>query len=100
MLGAPTMTRRSEDPDVDFAQRQVPLVFSAEDWCGSPGGRRIRRDAVRLGSNIDTQSQEFRANAVAMRALADELVTRRTDAAQGGPARARERHVARGKLLP
>jgi 3-methylcrotonyl-CoA carboxylase beta subunit len=35
-----------------------------------------------------------------MRALADELQTRRAQAAEGGPQRARERHVSRGKLLP
>ncbi|HET9902753.1 MAG TPA: carboxyl transferase domain-containing protein [Xanthobacteraceae bacterium] len=35
-----------------------------------------------------------------MRALAAELQQRRAEAARGGPARARERHVARGKLLP
>ncbi|MGA8078799.1 MAG: carboxyl transferase domain-containing protein, partial [Xanthobacteraceae bacterium] len=35
-----------------------------------------------------------------MRALIAELEARRGKAAQGGPARARERHLARGKLLP
>jgi 3-methylcrotonyl-CoA carboxylase beta subunit len=35
-----------------------------------------------------------------MRALVAELEGRRATAAQGGPARARERHLARGKLLP
>ncbi|MBX9828152.1 MAG: methylcrotonoyl-CoA carboxylase [Xanthobacteraceae bacterium] len=35
-----------------------------------------------------------------MRALADELKGRRAESALGGPQRARERHAARGKLLP
>ena len=35
-----------------------------------------------------------------MRALVAELQVRRSEAALGGPERARERHVARGKLLP
>src|SRR5580765_4312781 len=35
-----------------------------------------------------------------MRALAEDLQKRRAEAAEGGPARARERHVSRGKLLP
>ena len=35
-----------------------------------------------------------------MRALVAELEGRRAEAAEGGPARARERHLARGKLLP
>ena len=35
-----------------------------------------------------------------MRALVEELEQTRAKAAEGGPARARERHLARGKLLP
>jgi 3-methylcrotonyl-CoA carboxylase beta subunit len=53
-----------------------------------------------IRSLIDRSSAEFRANAGSMAALVDELHKRRSEAALGGPARARERHVARGKLLP
>src|SRR5215469_11666126 len=53
-----------------------------------------------LASRIDTATAEFRANAGRMRALVAELDQRRAEAAAGGPARARERHLARGKLLP
>src|SRR5215470_14035648 len=55
---------------------------------------------MKLASAIDTQSNEFRANASAMRALVRQLETRRAEAALGGPQRSRERHTARGKLLP
>jgi 3-methylcrotonyl-CoA carboxylase beta subunit len=51
-------------------------------------------------STIDPNTEEFRGNAANMRALCDELAGRRTEASEGGPVRARERHVARGKLLP
>ncbi len=40
------------------------------------------------------------SNASAMRALVDDLRARLARAARGGPERSRERHVARGKLLP
>jgi 3-methylcrotonyl-CoA carboxylase beta subunit len=53
-----------------------------------------------IESRIDTGSAEFRDNAAHMRALVEELTKRRAQAAEGGPPRARERHVARGKLLP
>src|SRR5215467_2575240 len=53
-----------------------------------------------IASEIDTTSAEFGANASAMRALVKELHQRRAEAALGGSARARERHVGRGKLLP
>ena len=53
-----------------------------------------------LASRIDAAAPEFRANAQRMRALVAELNARRAEAAAGGPARARERHLARGKLLP
>jgi 3-methylcrotonyl-CoA carboxylase beta subunit len=53
-----------------------------------------------LSSSIDTTANGFRGNAERMRSLVDELKARRTEAALGGPQRARERHVGRGKLLP
>ena len=53
-----------------------------------------------IKSAIDTTSPEFRANQAAMRALVTELQARRAAAAEGGPLRSRERHLARGKLLP
>src|ERR1044072_3263686 len=62
---------------------------------GNRGGR-----VAKLNSAIDTQGTEFRANAAAMRALVKELDSRRAEAALGGNERSRERHTARGKLLP
>jgi 3-methylcrotonyl-CoA carboxylase beta subunit len=53
-----------------------------------------------LSSAIDKNSAEFRANAARMAALVEELHARRAEAAKGGSDKARERHVARGKLLP
>src|SRR5262249_45753878 len=53
-----------------------------------------------LASRIDTAAPEFRANATRMRALVAELEQRRAEAAAGGSDKSRERHLARGKLLP
>jgi 3-methylcrotonyl-CoA carboxylase beta subunit len=53
-----------------------------------------------IATSVDTASKEFRANQAAMRELVAELESRRAKAAEGGPPRARERHLARGKLLP
>ncbi len=53
-----------------------------------------------LMSRLDRASDRFRANDAAQRALVAELRERLAVTALGGPARSRERHVARGKLLP
>jgi 3-methylcrotonyl-CoA carboxylase beta subunit len=53
-----------------------------------------------LSTAVDPKSREYQANRDAMRKLVDELKQRRADAAKGGPEKARERHVARNKLLP
>ncbi|WP_033920907.1 carboxyl transferase domain-containing protein [Sphingomonas sp. 37zxx] len=53
-----------------------------------------------LISAIATDTPEFAARAAHNRALADELRARVAEAARGGPERARDKHVARGKLLP
>jgi 3-methylcrotonyl-CoA carboxylase beta subunit len=53
-----------------------------------------------IASTVDPVSAEFRANAAVMKALVEDLQQRRAEAALGGPARSRERHVGAGKLLP
>jgi 3-methylcrotonyl-CoA carboxylase beta subunit len=55
---------------------------------------------AKITSTIDTQSSEFCSNAERMRALTTQLQARRAEAALGGSEKSRERHVARGKLLP
>ena len=55
---------------------------------------------ARIEFNIDPSSREFRANAAQWQVLIDELKSARAVAALGGNERSRERHVARGKLLP
>ena len=52
-----------------------------------------------LKSQLSTGSDEFRSNAAAMQAQVEELHTLTARIAQGGSAAAREKHIARGKLL-
>ncbi|CAM3276815.1 carboxyl transferase domain-containing protein [Asticcacaulis taihuensis] len=51
-------------------------------------------------NEIDTGSDEFRANAARMQTLVDDLRSLTAQIAQGGSPSAREKHTARGKLLP
>ncbi len=53
-----------------------------------------------LTTQLDPRSAEFGANAAAMRALVDDLRARCAEVAQGGGQVARDKHLARGKLLP
>ncbi|MGE3064645.1 MAG: carboxyl transferase domain-containing protein [Hyphomicrobiaceae bacterium] len=53
-----------------------------------------------IRSAVSPTSDEFRANARAMHALAEDLSSKRAEAAAGGPDKLKERHIARGKLLP
>ncbi|MDQ0317142.1 carboxyl transferase domain-containing protein [Amorphus orientalis] len=53
-----------------------------------------------LKTTIDPGSPLFEAQHAAMQALVDDLRSKRAEAALGGPERARERHLGRGKLLP
>ena len=54
----------------------------------------------RIISEISVETPDFKRNADAMAGLLGELSARREEAAQGGPEKAHERHLARGKLLP
>jgi len=53
-----------------------------------------------IQSQIDINSESARENAAQWARLAEELRHRREAVATGGSQRARERHLARGKLLP
>jgi 3-methylcrotonyl-CoA carboxylase beta subunit len=53
-----------------------------------------------LVSRLDPRSDEFKANAAAMRRGVDDLRAKLAQIALGGGETARARHVARGKLLP
>ncbi len=55
---------------------------------------------AKIASVVDAGAEDHRANAAQMRALVAELERRRSEAALGGPDKARERHLERGKLLP
>jgi 3-methylcrotonyl-CoA carboxylase beta subunit len=53
-----------------------------------------------LASRIDPASGAFLANSEAQLSLTEDLRKRLADAALGGPEKSRQRHAARGKLLP
>ena len=52
-----------------------------------------------IKSQLNTRSDEFRANAAAMQVLVDDLRAKTAEVSLGGPAEHRKKHVARGKLL-
>ncbi|MES2099854.1 MAG: carboxyl transferase domain-containing protein, partial [Pseudomonadota bacterium] len=53
-----------------------------------------------LASKLSPRSEDFKANAAAMRALVDDLNAKLAKIGQGGGEAPRAKHVARGKLLP
>src|SRR5687768_11636668 len=59
-----------------------------------------RMDEARLRSSADPGSEAFARNAEVNRGLAADLRERLDTVRLGGPEKSRERHVARGKLLP
>jgi len=53
-----------------------------------------------IASQLDTRSSEFQAGSASLRALVDDLHRQLAHSAEGGGEKAREKHTARGKLLP
>jgi len=53
-----------------------------------------------IDTRIDAKSDDYAANYAANKALADDLHAKRRHIEAGGSDRAREKHLARGKLLP
>jgi 3-methylcrotonyl-CoA carboxylase beta subunit len=53
-----------------------------------------------IKSALSPRDEDFKSNSEAMRALVEDLRAKVAEVNQGGGASARERHLARGKLLP
>ena len=53
-----------------------------------------------LKTRLDPRSNEFKANASLMRDLVNDLRAKTEQVARGGSEESRQRHLARGKLLP
>ncbi|WP_299374651.1 carboxyl transferase domain-containing protein [uncultured Kiloniella sp.] len=53
-----------------------------------------------IRSKISPRSEEFKANAAHMQGLVDNLNNILAETAKGGPEKAREKHLSRGKMLP
>lgn len=53
-----------------------------------------------LPTAVDTSSPEYRENSQQMQELLDQMSSLHGKIAQGGPEKAREKHIARGKMLP
>lgn len=55
---------------------------------------------TKIESQINTDSQQYKDNHAAMRAVVDDWQEKYTEIAQGGSEKAREKHIGRGKMLP
>lgn len=55
---------------------------------------------MKLDSQLQIDTEIYQENAAHMQALVDDLRAKVAQIAKGGPSRSRERHLARGKLLP
>lgn len=54
----------------------------------------------KIESQISTSSEEFKANAAAMQGVVEDWREKYIAISEGGSAKAREKHTARGKMLP
>ncbi|KAL3473931.1 carboxyl transferase [Aspergillus californicus] len=53
-----------------------------------------------LPTAVDTSSPDFKENAQQMQVVLDRMNSLHSTIAQGGPQKARDKHIARGKMLP
>ncbi|KAI2639193.1 carboxyl transferase [Xylaria nigripes] len=89
-------------PRAAIVTRRAPL-------CPSPAPARTAASYVApyqanavsvIQSNVDASSDEYRENESLMGAAVDRLTALTNQARQGGPAKAREKHIQRKKMLP
>jgi hypothetical protein len=84
----------------ETARKVEGLTFAPARRLAPAGEAPLGSAMPRLTSALDVHGPAFAANAAHNRALVEDLRARVAAAALGGPEKTRERHVARGKLLP
>jgi 3-methylcrotonyl-CoA carboxylase beta subunit len=88
------------------ATRPAAAIGPAARWGSAPNrhnrpqAQRDAGEAMRIESRLNPRDPQFQANFGAMQALVDDLREQLARTALGGGDAARQRHVARGKLLP
>jgi hypothetical protein len=88
------------DHAVEAFSQELP---AAPDWFRTASrllAAGCRHFTMLLPTTIDRTNEIFRANDAHNRSLAATLRSTIATAARGGPAKNRERHVERGKLMP
>jgi 3-methylcrotonyl-CoA carboxylase beta subunit len=80
-------------PSFGWRDRTCAFALDDEQTCES-------RPMSMIASQIDPRSSDFQASSAALRALVDDLKRQLARHAEGGGAKARDKHTARGKLLP
>jgi 3-methylcrotonyl-CoA carboxylase beta subunit len=95
-----------------LAARRVPVngprYSIPTRWQRAPQSRAIANHAFRhhaeaistLGTNVDTSTQDYRDNAQAFEHVMAKMKELHAKIEVGGPAKARDKHIARGKMLP
>ncbi|PQE33645.1 propionyl- carboxylase beta chain protein [Rutstroemia sp. NJR-2017a WRK4] len=74
----------------------IPLRRMVSTYCPPSQAKAISV----IPTNIDTSSEEYTQNLSQMQPIIDSLSTLAAKIQQGGPAKAREKHIARNKMLP
>ncbi|KAL4896057.1 carboxyl transferase [Aspergillus ambiguus] len=79
--------------------RKIPASFHARTIASYTHPHHASAISV-LPTAVDTTSADFQENAEQMKQLVDRMTTLHTTIAQGGPQKAKDKHLARGKMLP
>ncbi|RAL68620.1 hypothetical protein DID88_007333 [Monilinia fructigena] len=90
----PNLSRNSIRP-VFYKSASIPLRTVAT-YCPPTQAKAISA----LPTNVDPSSEEYTQNASQMKPLLDHLSSLTAKIHQGGPPKAREKHLARKKMLP
>ncbi len=94
------LTRRARRRNTHAKEQKFVLLLKRSASFLQLREPQVPAPTTALDTALDTRSAAFQANAAAMRALVDDLRRRTGIIREGGPQAAREKHLARGKLLP
>ncbi|KXL45855.1 hypothetical protein M433DRAFT_4269 [Acidomyces richmondensis BFW] len=82
-----------------FPRRKQLLQCLHRRSVASYTGRHQAAQLSVIPTAVDTTSEKFQENAAAMRHLTDKIARLHAEVARGGPEKARQKHIERGKML-
>ncbi|KAJ5263491.1 methylcrotonoyl-CoA carboxylase beta chain [Penicillium angulare] len=99
-LGSRAASRACRPAQITFSQNQNQITRVSSRYIASYTHPHHASALSVLPTAVDTSSPEYRENSQQMQEILDKMNELHANISKGGPQKSRDKHIARGKMLP